>query len=80
MCEPATILTGVSLAVAAGGAASSIAGQSQANSAAKQVEGQKSDAVNDQIAGQDQHVARWMLLVEKYKSQRAKVSPEAAAE
>jgi hypothetical protein len=48
-CEPATILTGVSLAVAAGGAASSIAGQSAQNSAAKQVESQKAEAVNDQI-------------------------------
>lgn len=49
MCEPATILTRVSLAVAAGGAATSVAGQSAQNSAAKQVERQKAEAIDEQI-------------------------------
>jgi hypothetical protein len=49
MCEPATIMTAISLGIAAGGAGASIAGQSQANSAAKQVEKQKQTAVEKQI-------------------------------
>lgn len=49
MCEPSSILTGVSLAAAAGGAASSVAGQSAQNSAAKAVERQKAEAIDEQI-------------------------------
>jgi hypothetical protein len=49
MCEPATIMTAVSLGVAAGGAGASIAGQTQKNKAARQVEQQKANAVNRQI-------------------------------
>ncbi len=48
-CEPVSVLTGLSLAVAAGGAASSIAGQQGQNSAAKQVQDQNAKAVDDQI-------------------------------
>lgn len=47
-CEPAT-LTMASMGIAAAGAGASIAGQSQANSAAKQVEQQKEKAVDEQI-------------------------------
>lgn len=48
MCEPAT-LTGASLMIAAAGAGTSIAGQSQQRSAAQQVEEQKAASVNEQI-------------------------------
>lgn len=48
MCEPAT-LTAASVAISAAGAGASIAGQTQQNSAARAVERQKSEAVNDQI-------------------------------
>lgn len=48
MCEPLS-LTAASLAIAGASAGASVAGQSQANSAAKQVENQKAEAVNDQI-------------------------------
>lgn len=48
MCEPAS-LTVASMGLAAAGAGASIAGQSQANSAAKQVERQKAEAVDEQI-------------------------------
>jgi hypothetical protein len=47
-CEP-TSLTLASLAIAGAGAGASIAGQSQANSAANQVEQQKANAVDEQI-------------------------------
>jgi hypothetical protein len=43
-------MTAVSLGVAAGGAGASIAGQSQQNSAARQVEQQKANAIDKQIA------------------------------
>lgn len=49
MCEPLT-LAAASTGIAAMGAGASIYGQTQQNSAASQVEQQKEDAVNDQIA------------------------------
>lgn len=48
-CEP-TSLTLASMGIAAAGAGASIAGQSQQHDAAEQVEQQRADAVNEQIA------------------------------
>ena len=47
-CDPVS-LTVASVAIAGAGAGASIAGQQQANSAGKQVEKQKQDAVTKQI-------------------------------